>query len=268
MPFTVTHIAAALPISWLSRWRLPFSALVFGTMVPDIAGYYPALLDYHTTHSPLGVITHCMPIGVLLYYVYQAFLKQPFFDLCPVAMTSRMRPWIDHGVKLSPIAICSVFLCVVLGAMTHVFWDSFTHFRGWGVSAYPTLNTVSFEMADRSIRWFTVIQHGSSLLLIPMLAGFVIWLRRLPRHDDPVDRARIPQGLVWFVLAMIVVGTAIHLQHLHAIHPKANWISVLAVSTKRSGAVTLFLFLVYAMGMNVLWWRERSRPPHIISANH
>jgi len=46
MPFTPTHVAAIVPISWLTRNRLPFSALAIGSMIPDLQLFLPAWLSF------------------------------------------------------------------------------------------------------------------------------------------------------------------------------------------------------------------------------
>lgn len=264
MPFTVTHIAAIIPLAWLSRWRLPFSALALGSMVPDIAGYYPAIIDYRTSHSAIGVLTHCTPIGVVLYYTYQAFLKQPFFDLFPNAVTTRMRPWIDHPVNLTVSGVLTVMGCVWLGAMTHFLWDSVTHRGGWGAASFPMLTESLVKVSGRSIRWFEFLQHSSSLLLLPMLIGFSLWLRTRPPQDDPVERARFPKAIAWCVLAAVAIGGAMYLPYASANQPRVNWLALLTSTVKSCGTITLSLFLIYSLGMNLLWWHERKRPPHIV----
>jgi len=262
MPFTVTHIAATVPIAWMSRWRLPFSALAIGSMVPDIAGFYPSVLDYATAHSIAGVMTHCTPIGVMLYYGYQAFLKQPFFDLFPEAVTSRMQPWIDHPINLHPLSILAVVLSAAIGSTTHVVWDGFTHGGGWGVTNFPVLRETVGNV-PRGYKWYAVLQHASSLLLIPMLVGFFRWLRTLPRQDKLSDRARMPRSIAWSVLSIILIGTGIYYQNFQWNHPNASQILALTRAIKFSGSCTLILFLVYSASMNLVWWRERVRPPHL-----
>ena len=50
MPFTPTHVLAILPIAALKRPALPFSALVIGSMIPDLPLFVPLSPDYGTTH--------------------------------------------------------------------------------------------------------------------------------------------------------------------------------------------------------------------------
>jgi hypothetical protein len=54
MPFTASHVAAVLP---LVRTPLLPSALVVGSMVPDLPYFLPLPLTSYVTHSPVGVVS-------------------------------------------------------------------------------------------------------------------------------------------------------------------------------------------------------------------
>ena len=56
MPFTGSHPAAVLP---LMRWGLMPSALVIGSMVPDLPYFLP-VPDLGNTHSLIGLQDHKM----------------------------------------------------------------------------------------------------------------------------------------------------------------------------------------------------------------
>jgi uncharacterized protein DUF4184 len=63
MPFTVSHPAAVLPVL---RW-LPPSAVVVGSLVPDIPLCVRPPVGYHTTHSLAGVVTVDLPLGLTVH---------------------------------------------------------------------------------------------------------------------------------------------------------------------------------------------------------
>ena len=54
MPFTVSHIAAALPFR---HAPLIPAAVVVGTMAPDIPYYVPLFVPQDLSHSLLGLVT-------------------------------------------------------------------------------------------------------------------------------------------------------------------------------------------------------------------
>lgn len=258
MPFTVTHVAAALPVAWLCRWRVPFSALAIGSMVPDISTFYPQLLDYQSTHTVAGVLTHCLPVGLLCYYAYHSILKRPLADLLPHAASDRLRPWTETPINFAPLAIVAAMVCIALGAFSHVVWDAFTHRGRWGVEMFPVLRNVVLESDQRPVRWYALIQHGSSIIILPpMLLGFFWWIRKQPHPAQPIDRAQLPRVVSWSVLALLAVGTLLYMQMVWADNPKLHWIDAISRGVKHGGALTLGVGLLYCIGMNLYWWREK-----------
>lgn len=69
---------------------------------------------------------------------------------------------------------------MLLGAASHVVWDAFTHASGWAVRLLPGLTDV-VAIGPFTRPWFRVLQHGSSLLGVGVLAvvGWQ-WIRRQP----------------------------------------------------------------------------------------
>src|SRR5579859_7081779 len=60
MPFTLSHAAVVVPF----RRMLPFSALVIGSMVPDLPYFVPRLVNNHFAHGTLGFFVFCLPPGM------------------------------------------------------------------------------------------------------------------------------------------------------------------------------------------------------------
>ncbi|WP_442507309.1 DUF4184 family protein [Novipirellula sp. SH528] len=254
MPFTVTHIAAAIPVAWLCRWRLPFSALAIGCAIPDIAAFYPDWIDYLATHSISGLLTHCLPIGVAFYYLYQSLLKRPLTDLLPRRLSQRLWPWLNKPIDFSIPAIILVFACVLFGAGTHVLWDSFTHGGRWGVQQFPVLKTTAFSLSDRSISWYSVLQHLSSLLFLPpMLLGFFIWIWRQPRDLDQARHFQLPRSVTWPAIGMMILTMGVHLVWARQRYPHDSLLGVTAHSIKQSGALMMIIVLLYCIAMHLIW---------------
>ncbi|GAA4458214.1 DUF4184 family protein [Novipirellula rosea] len=254
MPFTVTHIAAAIPVAWLCRWRLPFSALAIGCAIPDIAAFYPAWIDYRATHSIAGILTHCLPIGVAFYYLYQSLLKRPLADLLPKRLSERLWPWLNKPIDFSIPAIAAVVLCVMFGAGTHVLWDSFTHGGRWGVQQFPVLKTTAISLSDRAVSWYSVLQHLSSVVFLPpMLVGFYIWIWRQPRDPNQRCHFQLPRAVTWPVLGLMMLTMGVHLVWTRLKYPSDSLLGVIAYSIKQSGALMMIIVLLYCIAMHVIW---------------
>ncbi|MEO3782702.1 DUF4184 family protein [Actinocorallia sp. B10E7] len=170
MPFTLSHIAAVLPLR--SRFLLP-SGLVLGATVPDIPLFVP-LSDRPTTHSALGLVTWDLGMGLVLLAVFHLLLKRPLLALCPRWLRDRLAPVVD-GPALRRVLWAAV-PSLLLGAVTHLAWDAFTHLSGPGVQAFP-------ELAAQAGRYpvYRWAQYASGVFGGLAVAVWVLrWLWRAP----------------------------------------------------------------------------------------
>ena len=261
MPFTPTHIAAAVPIAWLSRWRIPFTALAIGTMIPDLGVFFPELVDYRASHSIVGLLTHCLPLGLAAYYLYHVVYKRPLADLLPASLRDRLHEHIDRDIDFSMRQVALVAGLVVIGAATHVFWDTFTHVGRWGVRTIPQLNEIAFQWQRWPVRWYLVLQHVSSALVLPpLLIGFIRWVRKQDLQPARADRFHLSPWISWTNLFLVFVGAAIQTIVKHLDHPMSLvWLHTLRTIVRNSGAVMLFMVIAYGLAMNLVWYIQERR---------
>lgn len=183
MPFTGSHPAAVLPFLGT---RLVPSALVIGSISPDLL-YYLALPDpvrwrwSEVSHSPLGILWFDLALGLLTFVIWQALIAPLAVATAPRALRDRLGP--DLPVPLrqhlgSPTAVLLVALSLVIGAVTHVFWDEFTHPARWGTENIPWLAEQHGLLPG--YRWG---QYGSSVIGLALIAWVVLrwWLRTTPQ---------------------------------------------------------------------------------------
>src|SRR5687767_14701664 len=118
MPLAPAHPAAVLPLQLLG---LPLSALVAGALAPDVT-MYVAGWGYGVTHSALGVLTVDLLVALVGLVVWFGLLRDAWVDLTP-SVRDRVPPRARPDRKawlLAPLA-------ALIGAATHVVWDSATH---------------------------------------------------------------------------------------------------------------------------------------------
>src|SRR5262245_9526920 len=127
MPWTFAHPAGVLPFRRFSGpGRLSFGALLIGSMSPDFV-YYVGRFDLGAfTHTPLGVLVVCLPAGLLV-LALALWLRDPIAQLLPQphrdALLATRSALAHFTVRSLSLAAASL----LLGAATHVLWDSFTH---------------------------------------------------------------------------------------------------------------------------------------------
>jgi Domain of unknown function (DUF4184) len=177
MPFTISHAAAVLPFSrLLIRWRL-LSAMVIGAMAPDFGLFLPWRLGRVETHSALSLFTFCLPAGLISYWIFQKLIRTPVLELLPDGAYARSRPFASPA-DLRKLSQWARAACgVLVGAITHLIWDGFTHEGARGVRMFPVLDDPIFEIGRRHWDAVRVMQDLGSLvglLVVLALIGFAL----------------------------------------------------------------------------------------------
>jgi Domain of unknown function (DUF4184) len=180
MPFTLTHIAAVLPIAAMNRRALPFSALVIGSMIPDFPMFVPRLWPrYETTHSISGIFTACVPLGLVCFLFFHVYMKGPLFAVLPDTIRRRCAFFSGSRVEPSLSFFALSALAIAVGAATHILWDSFTHEDRWGTNAFPSLYHLIVFPGGFAVPRYQALQDGCSVVLLPlMLLHLANWLAR------------------------------------------------------------------------------------------
>ena len=85
-------------------------------------------------------------------------------------------------------------MSILIGAASHIFWDSFTHDHGYFVQTIPTLQN-SVDILGRQIPILKILQHSSTLL-----GGFVIAfaIYKLPTNKTENENINLKY---WAILA-------------------------------------------------------------------
>ena len=199
MPFTISHAAAVLPLQRITRSRIPLAALMIGSMSPDFSYFLPFDLGRTSTHDFDGMFMFCWPVGLVLWLLFVKLLERPTVELLPAAWRER----IPRSLPVTPRALLLASLGILIGAMTHIAWDSFTHANTQINNLFPVLDTELFEFHGHPIRVYFVLQYASSVAGLLALAYWGYNLRHGPPPTRPAryqlgfltDRARLGAAL-------------------------------------------------------------------------
>lgn len=198
MPFTASHVAAVLP---LLRSPLPASALVVGSLAPDLPFYLPGRLEW-PTHTPLGLVTLDPLLGACAWLLWHGLLAAPALDSAPVGVRRRMTGRVEVGLRRRLSCVHSVLLVLaglVVGSLTHLLWDELTHADRWGTRHVALLADDLWGLPGH--RW---AQYASGVLGIAAVAGWlVLWWRRAP--ERPVDG----EGSRWWPWVLLAATGAV-----------------------------------------------------------
>ncbi|MEO0422525.1 MAG: DUF4184 family protein [Pseudomonadota bacterium] len=256
MPFTVSHVAAVVPLQRMLGARTSFSALAIGAMVPDLGYYVQSWTLAVHLHSLEGAVTTGIAIGLCLFLLYHWLVRPAYVRLLPRWVSSRLEAeaWRRGWPSREPM--WAVLVCLAIGTLTHIGWDSFTHPRAgslWGDwFAAPVF-------AEQSLPRYVVLQHLSTIAgAVALLVGIGLWARATPAHLSP---AAAPHGVfghpllpLTVVVVPALVGFASAAASLSGVRPVEEFLVLVAYF---GGACVLALGLVTGVLVPLLGLGER-----------
>jgi len=183
MPFTLAHPAAALPIARCFR-ALPLTALVVGSMAPDLEYMVRLRPAGSFAHSLMGLALVTFPASVLVFLIAERLLLPSLRHvLCLPGLPIRYA----HTVVLIALAV---------GILSHIAWDSFTHPSGLLVTHWSALTT-----SLHGVPIYKLLQHLSSVFGISAIA-YSAW-----HNNRPVLKSHLAR--VGAVMAVLVVPSVV-----------------------------------------------------------
>ena len=210
MPLTPAHAAAVVPFC---RWKpyLWLSPLVVGSMAPDFAYFvFPPQSLRHVGHKPLGLVLFCIPAGLVVLSAFHRFFKRPLVLLLPRPVRAKLWPHCGPFPLLPLQRLIWICVLIFLGAVTHVFWDGFTHPDGWAVLDFPQMMAVIITIAGVQVHCFGFLQYASSGLGLGLLAWWSWqWYRLAPAGWVPADSEFLRSARPAIAGAMIAFGAGV-----------------------------------------------------------
>jgi hypothetical protein len=203
VPFTLSHPAAILPLRRLKPLRTV--PLILGAMAPDFSHYLPWSVRawFPDTHNLAASWRVCVPLCLavlgcawLLRKALTALMSPRARWLCLTAIEpfgKRPLEWL-----LAPFSI-------LIGAWSHLIWDSFTHGNGWMVRHYAVLH-MNFAIGPYEITVNRVLQYLSSVAGLAILA---VWYWRLPAPDPLPQQAHGGRPLAGPVLLLCAAAATL-----------------------------------------------------------
>lgn len=209
MPFTLCHPAIVIPLHRYARDVTSLPALAIGSMMPDFVYFFAFGVSGPFSHSVTGIFLYCVPVGALVYLLYQALLRPAFLAWLPHAVSARMAwriplPW--QSVRTASVVLASL----AIGASTHVIWDTFTHPGTVLVSRIELLRTL-VPVAGYRVPVFKILQHTSSLVgFFAIAACTLAWFSRSapgPMYQPSFSNRQRILALASVVTATVAGGT-------------------------------------------------------------
>ncbi|MEO7349421.1 MAG: DUF4184 family protein [Terrimesophilobacter sp.] len=190
MPFTLSHAVVALPFR---RTVLIPSAIATGAMVPDLPLFFPIFSvreAYWVTHSWWGIVTFDLVFAAFFFAAWRVLLRPAISALSPDWARSRF-PYHWDRAQSAPaerriVAGLVLGISIVIGSVSHVVWDLFTHPARAGVEWFPFLVRMWGPLAGYD--WAQYVGSTVGLVILALWAGLSFRARPLSPRVSRMPR--------------------------------------------------------------------------------
>jgi hypothetical protein len=169
------------------------TALIIGSIVPDFEYFFRMHIYSVHSHTVAGLFYFDLTVGCLLFILFVQVVRHPLLMHLPDFLRTRVsfddaqrtrRYRFENGVI--------IVFSLLIGAASHLLWDSFTHASGYCVRHISFLRKNVF-IENFKIPVYKLLQHGSTV--VGFLALF-IYVIALPRKTVSPAKGR---GSYWWI---------------------------------------------------------------------
>lgn len=206
MPFTAAHPVLILPFR---RYGLSTTALVAGSVVPDFEFFAQLREVENIGHQWYGIILFDLPAALFGCLIFHLLIRDrllanlpPYFRLRFVY--AQHVQWLEYAAANKG----KILLSVLVGVVSHLLWDGFTHFDGFFVESITTLtNTVSVHRFNFPVYFLLQIVFSVMGMLIILYA-----IHKKPKQQE----AQVTGAHCFFWPSILLVFLLILLVRLYA----------------------------------------------------
>jgi hypothetical protein len=147
-----------------------------GSLAPDFEYLFRLAPRGDYGHTIAGIFAFCLPVAMAAWMVWRWFMKPAFLGLLPQGIRAEIGV---TDARLGGRNFGWAIVATLLGTLTHLAWDAFTHHDGWAVLALPALREQAVPSVGTNLRWYQLLQHGSTFvgLVVVVLWAINAWLR-------------------------------------------------------------------------------------------
>ncbi len=202
MPFTFSHPAIILPLTYLPRRWFSLNGLVIGSLTPDFEYFIRMKVQSNFGHSISGLFWFDLPLGIMLAFIFHNMVRDSLFKNLPSILNQRLirftkfdwnRCFRENWIEVT--------ISILIGAASHIFWDSFTHEHGYFVNLISGL-TNRIEVQGIQIPIYRLLQHVSTLAGALIIA---IWILRLTRDNKVTGQINVKYWAVWIFVTVLII---------------------------------------------------------------
>jgi hypothetical protein len=239
MPFTFSHPALVVPLLYAHRrykW-LSATGLIIGSMAPDAEKFLRLKLASQHSHTIGSIFYFSCPISLGLAFIFHTLVRRPLIKHLPAPLYRRVSSytnfdWPNYWRQHT----WGVLLSIIIGATSHLFWDSFTHDNTLITSAVPESADLVW-LGGKAMPIWQLIALVSSVIGA-LIIGYVVW--KMPVSAAATVPSTSAVLSYWGTIAFI--AACLETAWVLAVHPR--WLNV-GISTVSATMLGIVITSVY-----------------------
>lgn len=200
MPFTFSHPALILPLTYLPQKWFSLTGLIIGSITPDFEYFIRMKIQSDYSHTIGGLFWFNLPLGIILAFLFHNVVRNTLFNNLPEILKSRLSKfksfkWKSYFKSNWIVVLVSIFT----GAASHILWDSFTHDHGYFVEKIPALSS-QVSILGFQVPILKILQHSSTLI-----GGIIVLYAFYKIPKEEINRTKI-NVKYWGIIVILSFG--------------------------------------------------------------
>lgn len=200
MPFTAAHPAIILPLRKYG-YKLSWTGLIIGSMVPDFEFFFRLRETENFGHQLIGVILLDIPLAILASFLFHNVIRNQFIDHLPNWYKKRFLIYRNFNWnQYFKAHYKTIFISIIIGIATHLFWDGFTHYNGFFVT-HVSFFSKRYSLFSFALPIYWILQILSSIIGLVILQVFI---RKIPESSD--NNIRAEKNFIYWMAIINITG--------------------------------------------------------------
>jgi hypothetical protein len=203
MPFTPAHSAIVLPFIRINPRFVSATGLIVGSISPDFEYFFKMSVGDEHGHTLPGLLYFDLPVSIALALVFHLIVKKRLIENLPGYFQKRFHALYSFDflgyirVYYIPFAVSAL-----IGALSHIFWDGFTHNGAFFVNALSFYDGAHIRFGGVNYPLWYALQNISTYVGLAVVAAYIVFMRSA---DVAVVTPSIKYWLIVCAIILIII---------------------------------------------------------------
>jgi hypothetical protein len=214
MPFTPAHSAIVLPFIRINPGYVSATGLIAGSITPDFEYFFKMSVNGVHGHTLLGLFYFDIPVATMIALVFHLVVKRNLIDNLPAFLQRRFHEVYNldflHYFRNHYVAF---IISALIGSLSHIFWDNFTHAAGLFVNTLPFYEGAYLPFDGVNYPLWYALQHISTVVGLTIIFIYVAFMRA---EEKTVVKPSFSYWLAVLAMVVIVIFIRFNFKPMHA----------------------------------------------------